>query len=326
MITTANFNDLVKNARVQWQEGRDEFPSVRSELAQIVTVGEEDSSHSSLSQLPTARRRDEGDDAYKGTPKQGYTKTLTQAEIALGVDVTKKMRMFDKYGQIMKRMRAMGKSAERRFELDLAMLLSYAWATTYSNIDGETITVSTPDGLALIDEAHTPNGSSSTFSNEISTTHDAISPDTLEALEEKFNDFLDDDGRNIPVIPDTIVSGRHAPTRHTIKRILESEKLQGTTDNDKNTFKGDYKHLVVPFLDMDSDETRNSDKSKYVFVAALQGMENGLLIEQSQGVNFEAPEQVFESGTWQFQTNALYDLGTLYAAFIAGTKGTGVAV
>ena len=39
-----------------------------------------------------------------------------------------------------------------------------------------------------------------------------------------------------------------------------------------------------------------------------------------------APEQVFESGTWQFQTSALYDTGILKAGFIAGTKGDSSSV
>lgn len=326
MITTANFDDLVKNARVQWMKARAEFPSVRNLLANVVNVENKTSEHSGISMAMTARRRDDGDDAYVGTLKQDYTKNFTQAEIALQMDVTKQLRKFDNYEEIMKRMRLLGKGAERRIELDLAMLLSYAWSTSYTNLDGETVTTSVPDGLALIDDAHTCNGSSSDFSNEVSTTHDPISTDVLEDLEEKFNNFLDADGRNVPVLPDTIITGRHAPTVHTTKRILNSDKLQGTTDNDTNSFR-DYRHLIVPFLDLNGDETRQSTKYRYCFVAALGNKDdNGFRLEMSQDIQFETPEQVLESGIWQFLTTALYDYGTLHPRFIAGTKGTGDAV
>jgi hypothetical protein len=149
MITTGSFNSLVKNAYVQWQQARAEFPSVRSELARISSVSEQTSEHSEMSSLPTARRRSEGQDAWKGSLKQGYTKNFFQREIALQVDVTKQMRMFDKYDLIYKRMREMGRAVERRIELDLALLLSYAWSSSYTNLDGETITTTTPDGNPL---------------------------------------------------------------------------------------------------------------------------------------------------------------------------------
>lgn len=327
-ITTADFNDLVKNAKIQWQKVRDEFPSVRNQLANVVSVDEKTSEHSHISSVETARRRNEGSDAYKGDLKQGYNATFTQQEIALQEDVTKQMRMFDKYEQIMQRMRKLGRGAERRMELDIASLLSNAWSTSYTNLDGETVTTSTPDGKALIDSGHTVSGTSDTFSNEISSTHDPISVDVLEDLEELFNNFLDTaDGRVHPVMPDTIITGRHAPTVHQVRRILNSELLAGTANNDTNSFR-EYNHLIVPFLDLNpATEQRDSNKKQYCFLAALGDMDTkGFRIEMSQDVRMEPPEQVFESSDWQFQTTGLYDFGTLFPTFIAGTKGDGSSV
>lgn len=328
MITTASFNDLVKNAYVSWAKAREEFPSVRSQLAVIKSVTEKTSEHSSLSMLPTARRRDDGGDAFKGSLKQGYRKNFNQKEIALQVDVTKQMRMFDKYDEIFSKMRMMGKSAERRVELDIASLLSYAWSSSYTNIDGETVTTTTPDGNTLIYTAHACNGSTSTYSNSIATTHSPFDQNVLEKLEELFNNFLDEsDGRIVPVMPDTIITGRHAPTVHAVKRVLNSEFYTENANHSSNTVKN-YKHLVVPFIDMNAQtEARDANKLRYCFLAALGDKDaNKFLIEESQAVRFEAPEQVFESSVWQFLTTGLYDFGTLGANFIAGTKGDGTGV
>lgn len=325
-ISVAQFTDLTKNAKVAWDSGRKEFPSVRQMLANIKRVSERTSEYSSISQVSTARRRNEGDDAYKGSLKQGYTKNFTQAEVALEVDVTKQLRMFDKYSEIMDRMRGMGKAAERRMELDLASLLLYAWSTSYTNMDGETVTTSTPDGLALMSTAHTCKGSSNTFSNHL-VANTAISTTAIEDMEELANGFLDQaDGRNYPIMLNTIITGRHAPTVHTVKRILTSENLQGSADNDKNDFRGSYKHIIVPFMDvLPATEVRSSTYSKYFFLASLSPEDNGFAIEVSQDIQFEAPEQVFESSTWQYLTTALYDFGTTKANFIVGSKGTGVS-
>ena len=86
--------------------------------------------------------------------------------------------------------------------------------------------------------------------------------------------------------------------------------------------------LIVPFIDMNAaTEARDGDKKQYVFLANLMGQDdNGFAIEMSQDVELETPEQVFESGIWQFGSSALYDFGTKWSNFIAGTKGTGAAV
>jgi hypothetical protein len=329
MITTGAFNDLVKNAKIQWANAQPEKPEVARQLAVVKSVTDKTSEYSSVSSLPTARRRSEGGDAYKGTPKQGYNKTFNQTEIALQADVTKQMRMFDKYDEIMMRMREMKRSAVRRFEMDIAALLSYAWSTSFTNIDGETVTVSTPDGLAMISASHTVRGTSDTWSNQLTGNHAPISQPTLENLLQLFNGFLDDaDGRSVPVAATHIITGDHVPTVHEVKRILMSVQESGSANNDINVNKGILQHIVVPFLDFThATEARDSTKARYCFVANLANEDrNGFRVEVSQDMRLEAPEQVFESGTWQFQTTALYDFGTLRANFIAGTKGDGSAI
>jgi len=330
-ISLGQFPDLTKNAKVKWDMERMEFDRVREQIAIIDgNVVERTSEHNSgVSSMQTARRRDDGDDAYKGTLKQGYTSTFTQAEIALQADVTKGLRKFDKYGEINKRMRGMARGAERRMELDVAAHYSYAWATSYTNIDGETVSTAAPDGLALMSPSHTVNGGSDTYSTEIDTTHDEFSADVLERMEEIANGFLDDsDGRGIPGDCNTIITGRHAPTRNTVTRLLSSELLAGTANNDKNNYRASYRHIVVPFLDYNMQtEQRDSTKAKYAFIAHL-GSEDytGLLVEVSQDIMFEAPTNVTASSTWEYLTTAYYDLGLTRANWIVGTKGDSTTV
>lgn len=328
MINVQSFNDLVKNAYVAWSKARAEFPSVREQLAVVETTKERSPEYSRMSSVQTARRRDDGDDAWKGSLKQSYRKSFTQTEIALQYDVTYQTRLFDKYSEIMRGMREMGRGAERRMELDIASLLYSAWSSSYTNMDGETVTTTSPDGQTLIYTGHTCNGSSNTFSNEIDTTHSPIDQNVLEKLEEKFNGMLDDaDGRNIPIMPDTIITGRHAPTVHAVKRILSSEFYTENANNSKNTVRN-YQHLIVPLLDVNPQtEARNSSMARYCFLASLKNKdENGFRIVKAQDIELVPPEQVLESGVWQFLTHAVYDFGLTGANFIVGTKGTGVAV
>lgn len=327
-ITTADFNDVVKNAKYEWSNAEAEMPEVRSQLAVVKSVTDKTSDHSSISSFPTARRRTDAGNAQKGAPKQGYAKSFNQAEIALEADISKQLRKFDKYDEIMRRIRGLKQSITRRQEQDVAGMLSYAWSTSYTNIDGETVTTSTPDGLALISASHVPNGSATTWSNQLTGNHAPISPTTLENLEQLFNNFLDDgDGRAVPRTATHIITGQHAPTVHEVRRILNSQLLPGTENNDTNTFKSAYQHIIVPYLDFNlATEARDSTKSKYVFLANLMSDINCFRVEQSQAAELEAPFQVTESGIWQWVATALYDYGTLGANFISGTKGDGSAI
>ncbi len=327
MISSAQFNDLVKNALVQWREGREEFPSVRSQYVITKSVSEATSEHSEMSQLPTAKRRHEGGKALQGNFKQGYSKNFKQSEIGLQVDITKQMKMFDKYGLIYSRMRNAGKSTERRVELDLASLLSYAFTSSYTNIDGETVATTNPAGNPLIYLTQSCNGSSSTYSNQLATTNSAFDQTILEKLEELFNGFLDEsDGRLLPVVPDSIITGRHAPTKHSVRRVLESEFYTENANNTKNTV-NNYQHVVVPFIDLNCQtEARDSNKYKFCFVAALNSSDNKFLLEESQPIRLEAPDAWNETSTSSFLSTALYDFGSLGSNFIAGTKGDGSAV
>jgi hypothetical protein len=181
----------------------------------------------------------------------------------------------------------------------------------------------------LISASHTAKGSSNTFSNQIPTTNSPIDPDVLESLEELGNSFIDDsDGRLVPVQFNTIITGRHAPTVHAVKRILNPVNgyRPESAEHNRNTYTH-YNHIVVPFIDMNmATEARDSNKYRYCFVADLGSNSNGIRIEQSQGVEFASPEQVLESSVWQFLTTALYDFGLTRANFIAATKGDSSAV
>ena len=327
-ILTTDFNDLVKNAKVQGNNTAMEFPEVRNQIAVIKNVTEKKSEYSSLSTLPTARKRGDGANAYKGSAKQGYTKNFNQEDFALEVDVSYQMRKFDKYDEIMKRVRAAKNSVVRRFEQNIAGILGYAWSSSYQNLEGDTVTTTTPDGTTLISASHACNGSAATWSNQLTGNHAPISQTTLEDLLQLFNNFLDDgDGRSLTVLPTTIISGTHFPTVHEINRILGSELASGTPNNDKNVNKGLLNHIIVPFLDFTlSTEARDSTKSKYVFVANLNSDINGIVAEVSADPFLDPPATVTESGIWQFVASGMQDFGTVRASFIAGTKGTGAAI
>lgn len=334
MITLEDFPLVSANIKVEWDKLPAEFPLVREQLA-VTKAGDMrlTSDHSKMSSVQTARRRSDGGNAYKTTLKQGYRVTMQKEEVAEELDVTKQMRMYDQYDIIAERTRALSTGVQRRAELDIASLTYNAWSTSYTNLDGETVTTTGPDGLALAHIAHTTNGSSSTYNNTLGAageTYDAMSPDVLERMEEQANGLLDEaDGRNMPTMLDTIITGRHAPTRYEVARILNSTMTPGSsldsTNNSENQLKAAYKHLVIPFLDMNpATEQRASTRYRYNFLANLSNPDrNGFYMPFSQAPMIDAPFNVTESNVWQYVATADYDFGLLASNFIIANKGDG---
>ena len=73
MILTTSFNDVVKNARVQWRTGFDEVKPVARQMYDVRNVSEMTSEHSSFSGYGFAKRKQEGQAYTYGNIKQGYT-------------------------------------------------------------------------------------------------------------------------------------------------------------------------------------------------------------------------------------------------------------
>src|SRR3990167_11267274 len=107
-ILTTQFNDLVKNALVQWRE---EYESVEKNARQFYDIVPNDNQTSEYSHIDSpgfARRKNEGSAFAVGSPRQGYTLNLTKSRIGLSEAVTWDMRKYDKYREIEKKMRGLG--------------------------------------------------------------------------------------------------------------------------------------------------------------------------------------------------------------------------
>ena len=82
-ILTTQFDDVVKNAKVQWREGFNSVPKTARQLYDVRNVGEMTSEHSTIAGYGFAKRKEEGESYAYGSIKQGYTLNLSQTRIGL---------------------------------------------------------------------------------------------------------------------------------------------------------------------------------------------------------------------------------------------------
>lgn len=322
MILTTSFNDVVKNAKVQWREGFNSVPKNAMQMYDVRTVTEKTSEHSQIDGYGFAKRKQEGESYTYGSIKQGYTLNLSQTRIGLMDAITWEMRKFDKYREIDKKMRKLGEATAKRIELDLTHQFTFGMsAASYVNMDGETVATTTADGQNIFDTDHTITGGSTTFSNLITTE---FSSDGLEAAEEKFNTFQDNNGQLVMVEPDTIITGRNVAVVNAVKKFLKSVNEPDTANNAVNVYAGKYKHLVLPYLATTAAGAQDSTKDNYWMLADLKHTD--AICEISENPTFKAPSvggngEDFETDDWKFKSSACYDYGVLDFKWIVGSTG-----
>lgn len=328
-INTTTFNDFVKNALVKWREGFSRVPLVAKSLYDVSMSDELTSEHSSMDGFTFARRKPESDDYFKQNPTQNYSKTMTKYRIGIAADITWEMRKYDKYREISKVLSGLGEEVAQRMELDLTHRLTFATATSYTDMDGETVSTTVGDGLALLSTAHTVRGSSTTYRNRIAN-NPAFSRSGLEAGEKLFaTQMIDSNGNKVVVKPDTIITTDDPSTTNTVKEFLNSTASPAVSNSGVvNVYESKYKHLVLPYLATTGVGAYDSTKDTLWFLANVghtdavcEISEMPHMVSPSPGGNGED----FDNDDWKFKASAAYGIEIVDPKWIVGSTGDSAA-
>lgn len=322
MITEQEFSDLTKNAKVAWREGKDRVKPVARQLYDVTMTDKLNSEHSQIDGVGFARRKQPGQRMAQSSPVQGYSLLMRQQRVALSAVVQWELVKYDQYREIKKKLRELGQSTAKRMELDLTHLLAFGHAGTYTNMDGETVSCVTGDGLSIFNTAHTLTGSSATVSNKITA---AFSRTGLEAAEALFALMSDNKGEKITSTPDTIVTSDDPTVVNTVKEFLRSVTAPETAERAIGVYYTKYNHIVLPYLQTNNlggpDSTR---KNHWMLVSA---MDTDAILEISEEPTFTAPiyngnGMDFDTESMSYKSTASYDYGVLDFKWAVGSDGT----
>lgn len=325
-ILTTQFNDLVRNATIHWHEGYLEVPERARLLYNVEDNPWSTSEHSQIDPPGFARRKSEGGSYAIGSPIQGYSLTLTKSRIGLSDAITWEMRKYDRYGQMIKKMRGLGNSTAMRLELDLTHLFTFGLqGSTYTNMDGETVNTQTGDGVQIFSNSHTITGASTNVDNLNGTT--AFSRTGLEAAERLFNNMINNNSVKVVPQPDTIITSAEPAIVNAVKEFMRSTTAPDTTDRADNVYKGKYNHIILPLLETDLNGGPDSTARYYWMLADLKNKDS--VVEFSEMPTFtmarpEANSEDFLTDNWWMKSSAAYSYGILDYKWICGSAATSV--
>ncbi len=172
-------------------------------------------------------------------PFQGYQQEYVNVTYSLGTVVTREMFEDDQYNYINGLPGMLAKSLRQTEETIAFNHINRAQNTNFTGADGVT----------LANASH-PLVGGGTFRNQLATAAD-LTQTSLEQACQDIMDWVDDRSLKVRLMPKCLL----VPTQlnFTARRLMESEYIVGSADNDKSGIPGLFQDLVVsPYL-TDSD-------------------------------------------------------------------------
>lgn len=333
-INLSSLPDLVKNAQILWFKGADSVEQVmrKSGIVKEVAVPQLTGNTREFSEVDLneyAKKKGESDQSARAKVQQGYTKVATLKRVATDIGITYEMRTQGKYFEITQKLTNLGQLVPNRMDLDLSHRITFAGATSYTDMDGETVDTTVGDGLALASTAHTLRGSSTTFRNRLAN-NPQLSRGSLEAMQQmRINNTYNQFGEKKTVKDDILWTTDDPNTVNTARELLRSTASVTTGANSGviNVVQNSYKHVILPRVATDANGANDSTKAKYWGVAcsALSTLMLGVHEEArlktppTEGNNAEE----FSTDDWNFGARGGYFVTVVNAVWFGISYGDG---
>lgn len=221
-----------------------------------------------------ANLKRQGETTARAQANIGYNKTMRAKRFAKEIQLTWEYRRYaqDYALRAKSDFESLAHFVPQRFDLNLTHVFTFCTSSSYTDMDGETISMTTGDGFSLANSAHTLSASSLTYNN-IVTGNPAFSQGALEVAENIYvSEILSNMGQKRVMKPNYIVTGDDTVTCRAVRQVLNS-----TADVDAahagvdNTYKGSYMHVKLPYLATTATGARDATKKRWWFLVAQYG-------------------------------------------------------
>lgn len=332
LLTFTEFADTTERMFVEGASLVQDLDAVKS-LYRVESVARGVGSQKIFQEYDTetyASYKAEGADAAKKQVTMGWSKTMYARRFAAEIDITFEARQFGKNQEIIQKLTSLATFVPQRMMLDLTHRFTFCTATSYTDLDGETVDISMgyTTTTALVDSTHDLTATSTTYSNVVSGNPQFSTSAYESALERTNTDILSNFGERRVLSFNTIVSGDDPQTCREVKQFLESvTDIDQSNEGVVNVYKGGMRHVKLHYLATTASGAYDSTKSKYWGIVAA-GQWNGYLgiweepnlKKPSSGNNGED----IHNDDWTFGTRGTYGIAVVSGRGVIWSTGLGV--
>jgi len=214
-----------------------------------------------------AHFKGQGVDATKTQTVAGYSKTMYVRRFAAEIDITYEARAYGKEQQVIRKLTSLATFCPQRMALDLTHRLTFATATAYTDMDGESVDLTVGDTNAIVDATHDLTGTTTTYTNII-TSNPQFSQGSYEVAvnvgnKETLNNFGE---IKLSSAQPVIVTSNDASTVREVRQLNNSmADVDGAHAGITNVYKNMFRHIILPRLDTTATGAKDSTKSKRWF-------------------------------------------------------------
>jgi len=259
-----------------------------------------------------ARTKIESGNARRVSATKGWSKTITMKRIASEVVISWELRNLGKDQEIIRRITSLSHFCPQRFALDLTHVFTFSNATSYTDMDGETIdlTMGYTTDTALVDSTHDLTGSTDTYSTVITGTPYFSKGAFQIARERAKTQTKDNYGKIVLKNFNTVVTGNDPVTLDEVD-ILKKSPTDPSQINPGviNSYSGSFMHVILPRLATTATGAYDSTKEKWWFyIAANEWLGYYGIWEQA---NMTTPDIDSHNDDWSVGTRMSYGIGVV---------------
>lgn len=330
-LNTITLSDFTKLATVIWLKAKDSVPQVArtSGIFNVVSIPSNSGDTREFGEIDGneyASTKGESDQASRAKITQGYSKTMKVKRIAQDVGISYEMRKYNKYPEVVSRLTKLGRLIDNRLDLDLSHRLTFMTSTSYTDMDGRTVSTTTGDGFALGYSAHRVSAANSSTFRNILANNPQLSDGSLEAMERLVvENTINTNGEKM-TMPFDILFTTDDPTQvNMAKKLLRSTAaVDGLNNGVVNVNSGKYRHVILPRVATTATGAVDTTKSKYwglvssSYSSAYLGMWEEAHLKTPSDLN--AGEE-FSTDDWNYGVRGGYGIEIVSGAAFKVSKG-----
>lgn len=257
----------------------------------------------------------ENQDYPEVSGEEGTSISWTQGKYGADLIVTEDVRLYDEYDILNDEIDSLSEDMKNKIQKAHYDVLNNGWSTSYSNVFTETVTAIWPDGLPLFSSVHHKHtgvgAGGGTFSNIITDgtyTNPVPSFTALDKARQTGLLFTDTHNVQRPINFDTVICWPDLET--LFQRIINSDQMYGTGNNDINPLKGRFKIIVSPYI----------GTGKW-FVADSNKVGKTLKSHFRTRPMVKPPKEFEPNDNWHYVFKTRFAYGFSYSPYILGSKG-----
>lgn len=318
LLSTFTVKELTDSLTYVWAEQMKHVESNARQLFKVENIGQNQGTEKIYKERDSetfARSKPEGQDVAQVQAGIGYEKTLRLKRFGAEIKVTEEDIKYNKYQDVMDDFKNLSGFVTRRMEKDLTSIFTFCTATSYVNMDGQTVNIATGDGAALVSASHLTAFSGVGYSNVI--TGNPVFSEANLAIAENVGttQVVSNYGEQRNCDFNTIVTSNYPTVTNLVSQVLQSNaQISAPNAEVKNVYKAKYKHVILPYLARTATDAVDTAKKNYWGLVAAGTWNGRLAIWEEENLRMPAPGNNLIDGhadVLSFGVRGGYDIGAL---------------